>query len=106
MHVEQDQLREIVDRLVTALQPRAIYLFGSHACGTPTQDSDVDVLVVLGDGDYSLWDVAKRGYNAVDRLGPVVELHFTWPEQFHERAAAVGSLEHKVLSEGRLLYAA
>lgn len=32
---------------IAAVQPRRIILFGSHAHGKPTEDSDVDVLVVL-----------------------------------------------------------
>jgi predicted nucleotidyltransferase len=38
------------DRLVTALRPRAIWLFGSRARGTAGPHSDVDLLVVLPDG--------------------------------------------------------
>ncbi|MCL2059096.1 MAG: nucleotidyltransferase domain-containing protein [Oscillospiraceae bacterium] len=31
-----------------------IYLFGSHAYGTPTEESDIDLLVVVHDGIDSL----------------------------------------------------
>lgn len=37
----------VVQRLITALQPEKVILFGSYAYGTPTPDSDVDLLVVL-----------------------------------------------------------
>ena len=42
-------LDEAVERLVAEFHPEQIILFGSHAWGTPTHDSDVDLFVVLSD---------------------------------------------------------
>lgn len=36
-----------VGRLVDRFKPRRVILFGSHAYGIPTHDSDVDLLVVM-----------------------------------------------------------
>jgi predicted nucleotidyltransferase len=36
-----------VSRLPAALSPVAIYLYGSHAYGTPHPGSDIDLLVVV-----------------------------------------------------------
>lgn len=104
--ITSEVLALLVRRLRDALAPRAIYLFGSHAYGHPHAGSDVDVLVVLRDESFSTWDAAKRGYGAVDGLGLLVELHFTWPERLRERAGVPGSFEHEIVSKGRLLYAA
>lgn len=46
---EQAALQVIVDRLVSSLDPRAVYLFGSRAEGRARPDSDFDLLVVLDD---------------------------------------------------------
>ncbi|GAB4456339.1 MAG: nucleotidyltransferase domain-containing protein [Anaerolineales bacterium] len=40
-------LPQAIKRIVTALKPEKIILFGSYAYGNPTPDSDVDLLVVL-----------------------------------------------------------
>ena len=40
-------LQEIVRRIVDAVDPARIILFGSYAYGTPHQDSDIDILVVM-----------------------------------------------------------
>jgi predicted nucleotidyltransferase len=45
MLTEQD-MKEIVDRIVEVADPEKIILFGSYADGTATEDSDVDLLVV------------------------------------------------------------
>jgi hypothetical protein len=41
-HLSTEFLNEITHRLVTALEPEQIFLFGSYAYGEPTEDSDVD----------------------------------------------------------------
>jgi predicted nucleotidyltransferase len=40
-------LPQAVKRLASALKPEKIILFGSYAYGSPTSDSDVDLLVIL-----------------------------------------------------------
>lgn len=40
-------LQEIIKRIVDAVDPEKIILFGSYAYGTPHPDSDVDILVIL-----------------------------------------------------------
>jgi len=42
-----EQIAQMVDRLVKVARPEQIILFGSRASGTPRQDSDVDFLVVM-----------------------------------------------------------
>jgi predicted nucleotidyltransferase len=44
--VTADQIIALVDAIVAADAPEAVVLFGSYAYGTPTYDSDVDLLVV------------------------------------------------------------
>lgn len=43
----KDVLPTVVERLVHALHPEKIILFGSYAYGMPTPDSDVDLLVIM-----------------------------------------------------------
>jgi len=45
--VTEAALVEIVHRIVAALHPKQIILFGSYAYGTPSHDSDVALLVVM-----------------------------------------------------------
>ncbi len=42
--VSHELLAEMTRRLVAEFQPEQIILFGSHAWGTPNEDSDVDLL--------------------------------------------------------------
>ncbi|PSO87519.1 MAG: hypothetical protein BRC46_08540 [Cyanobacteria bacterium QS_6_48_18] len=47
--LSDELLAEITSRLVATLNPESIYLFGSHAWGTPHGDSDVDLYVIISD---------------------------------------------------------
>jgi len=57
------RLNEIVRRIVRGVRPEKIILFGSYAYGSPTADSDVDLLVIMETSDRP----ADR-YLAVSRL--------------------------------------
>ena len=46
VHKIADQLLPYLQVLVEQFQPEQVILFGSYAYGEPTQDSDVDLLVV------------------------------------------------------------
>ena len=45
--ITSSQIRQVSDEIARRFQPERIILFGSYAYGTPTEDSDVDLLVVM-----------------------------------------------------------
>src|SRR5437016_2610830 len=45
--VTRRQINELARRIAERFRPEKIILFGSYAYGTPTEDSDVDLLVVM-----------------------------------------------------------
>lgn len=49
MAVVDEKLKILLDRIVPALNPEAVYLFGSRARGDFHEDSDYDLLVVVPD---------------------------------------------------------
>jgi predicted nucleotidyltransferase len=100
-----DRLAGIVSRLVTALSPRAIYLFGSQLSGLAHRDSDVDIMVLMEDVMPGV-ELHKRGYACLRGLGLPVELHFSSRERFERFAEVVGSLSREIHRKGVLLYAA
>ena len=51
MHVYSlEEIKEIVEPIAKEYGVQAIYLFGSYARGTATEDSDLDFLVFGGEG--------------------------------------------------------
>lgn len=45
--VRRNEIQEFVARVASRFHPSRIILFGSHAYGLPSADSDVDLLVVM-----------------------------------------------------------
>ena len=77
-------LPQVVAKIVESLKPEKIVLFGSYAYGTPTSDSDVDLLLVMRTSATE-----KERYLAVSRLpgSKVPRLHPRWtrPEPAREQ---------------------
>jgi len=99
-------IQEIVPRLVRALGPERVVLFGSHARGEAGPESDFDFLIVVphselpGHARHHLALRCLRGLPvAVD---PIVLTH----EEFERKRRVVCSLPATVDREGQPLYAA
>ena len=100
-----DVTRIMTQALVDELDPEAIYLFGSHAWGEPHEDSDVDFMVVVGEEDArSLFEKSVRGMAALRPLWLAKDVITRGRNRFETRSRRTGTLEHDVLTRGRLLY--
>jgi predicted nucleotidyltransferase len=53
----QRELDIIKDGILETVPAEAIFLFGSYAYGTPGEDSDLDIYVVVPDMDIDLVDL-------------------------------------------------
>lgn len=105
--LEQDAtLREAVDRLVRALNPCRIYLFGSRARGDCGPDSDLDILVLVERPKEPLYRLAQRGYRALRGVAGAVDVVVWEVETFDARRRFKASFPATVEREGTLLYAA
>ena len=62
-------LSEIRRRLVAALKPEQIILFGSYAYGEPTEDSDIDLLVIVAQSDEPRYRRSRSAYRALRGMG-------------------------------------
>jgi len=101
----EDLLDEIVRRLVNALHPMQVYLFGSHATGTPDQDSDIDLLVVVPDNVPASRDLARAGRKSLWGLRVPVDLIVCTASELHKWSQAHCNVIHTAVEKGRLLYA-
>ena len=104
--ITEAQIQAIVQRIVEGYAPDRIILFGSYAYGTPTEDSDLDLLVVkAGIGP----ERAERAI-AVRRLlrgaGAPMDILVRTPAELSAAAAVRFTVEAQAVTEGRILYAA
>lgn len=58
--ITQKQIEEIFKRIVNNYKPEKIILFGSYAKGYPTEDSDLDILVVVKSSNVPRYKRARE----------------------------------------------
>ena len=98
--VPEDLLRRVVARL----DPRRVIVFGSHARGDATPESDWDLLIVMDDDapaerlDWRGLHEARRGFRGAVDLIPCRD------SDFRERVDVVGSLPWIAATEGVVVY--
>ena len=44
--ISQEKINEAINRIVKNINPEKIILFGSYASGNPSEDSDLDILII------------------------------------------------------------
>jgi predicted nucleotidyltransferase len=99
-----DAIKAIVEQIVSRFRPQRIILFGSQAWGTPTPDSDVDLMVIM-ETEGNPIHAAARVSAAVDHPFPLDILVET-PTYFAEALAEEDIFETQIANEGIVLYEA
>jgi predicted nucleotidyltransferase len=57
------RIREVTDRIIAALAPVRVVLFGSYAWGVPGSDSDLDLYAIVPDQSEPAYRLARRAYH-------------------------------------------
>ena len=70
---------KMVDKILEEYQPKMIILFGSYAYGEPTEDSDIDLLIIKDTERRPIdrWIEVKRLLRDITRTLPVSPLVYT-----------------------------
>lgn len=96
-------LREIVRRVVTAIDPDRILLFGSRARGDAAGESDYDLLVIKSTADRTL-SLEKTAYRAMVGVLASVDILVETPERLERLRNAPGLVFGDALREGVVVY--
>lgn len=102
--VTMTQIEDVGRRIGERFSPERVILFGSYAEGRPTEDSDVDILVVMPTRNSPV-DQSVEIRLAVRPSFPV-DLLVRTPEKVRERLAIGDTFMRQILEKGKLLYEA
>ena len=95
---------DIVRRLVAALHPSALWLFGSRARKTADKDSDFDIAILIDNPAKPCWQLEGDAIDALWGVAAAIDV-CVWPtSEFAAQQAAPASLPATILREGRELY--
>ncbi len=97
------QIQELVDKLVAGYQPEKVILFGSHAYGTPREDSDVD-LFVIKDDPRPRWERQVEARMSMGFNGFALDVLVYTPHEFSMANPKFNPLVRDVKGKGVMLY--
>jgi predicted nucleotidyltransferase len=98
------EIDDLKNSFVMALAPIQVYLFGSYADGTYTDESDLDFYIVLPDGVFDLAAETTKAYKAARKTkNHPVDIIVGTKSRFESRKRAL-SVESEVYKKGVLLY--
>ena len=96
---------EIVEKLKREYKPLRIILFGSYAYGNPTEDSDIDLLILKNTDERRVdrfVQVKRIIYNPNCKI-PVSPLVYS-PEELEERLRIGDDFIKEIIQKGIILY--
>ena len=100
--VEMDKIQLLSDRIAREFQPERIILFGSYAYGTPDDDSDVDLLVILPFAGKP----TRKALEILNKMNPGISLDLLvrTPEHVKERLDNRDWFIYEIIEKGLTLY--
>ena len=100
----QQLLDEVIQRLTNEFHPEGIWLFGSHAWGTPDAGSDLDLFVVVSESSEPPVQRMRRAHRCLRGLGLAKDVLVKTREEFDRLRALPSTLDYLVFHRGRKLY--
>jgi predicted nucleotidyltransferase len=102
--LDEHLLKTATERLVAELHPEEIWLFGSHAWGTPSPDSDLDLMVIVSESNEPPIRRVRRALRCLRDLRIPKDVLVPTRAQVERYKHLRASLFHQVLTRGRKLY--
>ena len=96
-------LKIAVEKIKSNFNPEKIILFGSHAYGNPTVDSDVDLLIVM-DTDAKPHKRAVPIRKILRDIGIPKDVIVKTPEEFERFKDIIGTIIYPAAHKGKVLY--
>lgn len=99
------ELENIIKKITENSSAKEIILFGSYAKGNATEESDIDLCVLLENGNYKKRDILKKIRKSlmVDYKYPLDLLLYT-VDEFRERSELNITFENEIREKGIKVY--
>jgi len=101
--IDEFVLRQMVQRIVAAVSPSRVILFGSLGRGEADPGSDIDIMVIKHDVSDRYAEMLRL-HEVVGDIGPGVDVLVYSETEFDRRSRVPGTILYWVRKEGRVLY--
>lgn len=103
--IDKKTIEEVKNRLIKTYNPLEIYIFGSYAWGNPTEDSDLDLLIIVDKSNEKSFVRSRAGHKALFGVGISKDIIIYTKEEFDKISENITTLGYKIKREGELIYA-
>jgi len=97
-------IKDLCEQIVRVADPQKIILFGSYAYGKPTEDSDIDLLVVMPVEGHPAYKAAE--IRTKIKTPMALDLLVRTPEFVAERIKLGDMFMREVAERGKVIYEA
>ena len=97
-------LKNIVNIITDCCSPEKVFLFGSYARGDATENSDIDLLVVMNIPKLSKRKWKQQLYYNLAGIGISKDIIIVTPDEIEKYKDIAGTVIFPALREGKLLY--
>ncbi len=101
--ITQEQINEISRRIVKSFKPRKIILFGSYANGKPTEESDLDLLIIK-DSNFPSRLQNRKVRKILSGLKIPIDVIVKTPEEFQTYRDIIGTIIYPANKFGKVIY--
>lgn len=102
--LDESILQRMTERLVVEFDPEKVFLFGSHAWGTPTDESDLDLFVLLSESSERPLQRARRARACLSGFLVAKDVLVRTRSEAEKYLDVHASLESMIFEKGKLLY--
>ena len=103
--MNQNEIEELINSIKDSLCPKRIYLFGSFADQTYTNESDYDFYIVVDNKEKDVLSLTVKAYKAIrHKQKRAVDIIVNTEEHFENKKNKSLTIENEVSNKGILLY--
>jgi len=103
--ISSQLIEEAKNLLVESYAPLEIYLFGSYAWGSPGEDSDLDILIVVENTAKDKYKLLVQGHKALAGLRIAKDILVYTKDEFDQYSEDATSFCYKIKKEGKRVHA-
>lgn len=97
------KIEEAKEKLIKEFNPKKIYIFGSYAWGSPTEDSDLDLMIITKKCENKI-KYMRRGIRTLRGIGFSKDIIVESETEFLENSQDINKIENEIFNRGFLIY--
>jgi predicted nucleotidyltransferase len=101
--IDEEIIQKIKDRIVSETNVEKIIIFGSYAYGKPTEESDIDILVIM-ETDLPIHRRARKIRGILSDISIPKDIIVRTPSEFEEYKDIIGTIVYPAAQWGKIIY--